>query len=441
MPDVTDLLLMQQKLRACASAVELGYLVVNESRKIIDYQCAVLWVPRQGLGRQQGHAAAVSGIPAIVPNTPFFDWIGEVCRATEGFGYERATPVSGVLFAPVIGQRWQEFLPAHGLWLPIGNAGQGGLLLTRGTPFSEADASLADYWAGAVSHALAAFDGRASRVPVLRSGSRARLALVVMLSLFILSMFLRVEQSVNAQAEIVPYNPQVVRSTLDGIIGQVKVKPNQLVGPDEVLLTFDATTIKTQLDVVRQELEIARAEYRRANQQGIADRRAATALPVLKARIEQREAELAYTLERMARTEIRAESQGIVILPDIQALEGKPVKIGEKLLVIAAPEAVEIEFWLAVGDSIALTDEARVVMFPNVAPDTAYSGNIRYVNFQAEVSPEGVFAFRGRASLSPDNQLPRIGWRGTVKIYGERVSVLYYLLRRPIAALRQWSGV
>ena len=34
----------------------------------------------------------------------------------------------------------------------------------------------------------------------------------------------------------------------------------------------------------------------------------------------------------------------------------------------------------------------------------------------------------------------RIGLRGTAKIYGERVLLGYYLLRRPLATVREWTG-
>ncbi|MNL84264.1 hypothetical protein D3C87_2121830 [compost metagenome] len=35
----------------------------------------------------------------------------------------------------------------------------------------------------------------------------------------------------------------------------------------------------------------------------------------------------------------------------------------------------------------------------------------------------------------------RLGLRGTARVYGEPVSLFYYLMRRPITALRQWTGV
>jgi len=44
-------------------------------------------------------------------------------------------------------------------------------------------------------------------------------------------------------------------------------------------------------------------------------------------------------------------------------------------------------------------------------------------------------------SLSADDALRvRIGLSGTAKLYGERAPRGHYLLRRPLAALREWTG-
>jgi hypothetical protein len=51
-----------------------------------------------------------------------------------------------------------------------------------------------------------------------------------------------------------------------------------------------------------------------------------------------------------------------------------------------------------------------------------------------------VLGYRLKASFADGTRIPRIGLRGTAKIYGEQVSLFYYLMRRPLAALRQLIG-
>lgn len=57
------------------------------------------------------------------------------------------------------------------------------------------------------------------------------------------------------------------------------------------------------------------------------------------------------------------------------------------------------------------------------------------------MSPGGVLGYRLKAALAAGTAPPRIGLRGTAKIYGDRVALIYYLLRRPLAAARQFFGV
>jgi len=45
------------------------------------------------------------------------------------------------------------------------------------------------------------------------------------------------------------------------------------------------------------------------------------------------------------------------------------------------------------------------------------------------------------ADIQHEDLPHRIGLRGTAKLYGEKVSLAYYLLRRPITFVRQHLGI
>ena len=66
---------------------------------------------------------------------------------------------------------------------------------------------------------------------------------------------------------------------------------------------------------------------------------------------------------------------------------------------------------------------------------------MRQTSYEAEVSPDDILAFRLKASFGEGTALPRIGLKGTAKIYGNRVPLFYYLMRRPISAVRQTLGL
>jgi hypothetical protein len=59
--------------------------------------------------------------------------------------------------------------------------------------------------------------------------------------------------------------------------------------------------------------------------------------------------------------------------------------------------------------------------------------------YEAQPTPGGQLAYRLDARF--DEAPPRIGLRGTAKLFGERAPLALYLLRRPLAGLRQSVGL
>jgi multidrug resistance efflux pump len=299
---------------------------------------------------------------------------------------------------------------------------------------------LLDYWRDALEHSVELLSHKKHSLFGRFRQLKTQAWLVIML-VFAGALMMPVSMSVLAPAEVVAKNPLVVRAPLEGVIDKVLVQPNQAVKRHTLLLSLDEVPLKSRLDVALQELEIAKAEYRRSEQASVMDRQAATEMPMLAARIEQHAAEVNYVRTLLKRIKIHATQAGVVIMQDAYELEGKPVKLGERLLTLAQPQQAEVEIWLAVGDSLEFADHTPVELFLNVNPETPYLTELRYVNFQAEMSPEGVFAFRTRADFSGSQPIPRLGLRGTAKIIGQQVPLYYYLFRRPWASVRQWLGL
>jgi hypothetical protein len=137
---------------------------------------------------------------------------------------------------------------------------------------------------------------------------------------------------------------------------------------------------------------------------------------------------------------VTAPRSGIALFADPNDWIGRPVTIGERLLEIADPNKSELEIWLPVADAITLNSGAEVDFFLNVAPDAPLHAKLRQTSYEAVLSPSGVLGYRLKAELTDPASPPRIGLRGTAKIYGDQVSLFYYLIRRPLAAARQLLG-
>jgi multidrug efflux pump subunit AcrA (membrane-fusion protein) len=258
-------------------------------------------------------------------------------------------------------------------------------------------------------------------------------ALAVVLSL-------PVTLSALAPAEVVPFKPAIVRAPLDGVVDHFLVEPNATVAAGQPLLDLDSRAIQNKLDVAGKELAVAEAEYRQAAQEAVFDDKSRAKLAVLKGRMDQRRADVAYAQSLLDRIHVTASRAGLALFEDPNDWIGRPVTIGEKLLEIADPAQAELEIWLPAADAITLKPGAAVELFLNVSPGAPLKAKLRQASYEATLSPSNLLGYRLKATLDDPAEAPRIGLRGTAKLYGERVSLFYYLARRPLAATRQFLG-
>ncbi len=427
------LLGLEEHTRRAANAAELAFIMVNDTREVVSYRQAALIIEGEGL-------RAVSGVSTVEPNAPFTLWLQRICRPLEG---ERPRPLGPSDLPPSDGIEWNEWLPPFGLWLPlIGRDGKrfGGLLLARDIAWEEPETALAAHACGAFAHAwevlhrpspLATWRQRIKTIP------RWRLKIAAFV---LVALLFPVRLSVLAPAEIVARDPAVIRSPLDGVVERVLVRPNQPVTEGDVLLELDRTSITGKLEVAKKALSTAQAEADQAIQQAFFDPKAKGQLAVVKGRIEERQAEVGQLEDLLARAVVKAPRAGLAVLDDPAGWQGRPVGVGEKIMAVAAPDDTEVEAWLAPADVIALEPKGPVTVFLNARPLSPVAARLTYVTYEALTQPDGTPAHRVRAALAPGQDGPRLGLKGTARLDGHRVPLLYWLMRRPLGVTRSFLG-
>ena len=95
---------------------------------------------------------------------------------------------------------------------------------------------------------------------------------------------------------------------------------------------------------------------------------------------------------------------------------------------------------MPVKDSITIKEGARVKVFLDIDPMNAIEGKVERFLYEPEKKSEDILAFKVLAFID-DKKLPRIGLRGSAKIYGEDVKLFFYLFRKPITTVRQFIGL
>ncbi|MDR6960727.1 multidrug resistance efflux pump [Pseudomonas brassicacearum] len=421
---------LERQTRAARTPAQLSYSLVNDGQALFGFRHAALLIA--------GKVQAVTGVSAVEPNAPFVAFVEQaVAQSFKQGVLNQARVIAAEGVSESIRADWQSLSAGQVFWLPlIDHQGQvfGGLWLARDLPWTPAEQVLLSQLGDTYSHAWLALQ---PRKPWRLRWTRKRQ--VALLALLLLGLLVPVRQSVLAPAEVVPLGGQVVAAPLDGVIAEFLVKPNQTVKNGDLLLRFESTSLKAQADVAQRALGVAEAELKANSQRSFADAESSSKIDLLAARVEQKRAERNYALELLKRSEVRAERDGIAVFADAERWLGKPVQTGERLMEIADPNQAELRIELAVGDAIALEPGAQVALFLDSDPLQRHLAWLERSAYEAQPTAAGQLAYRLDARF--DATAPRIGLRGTAKIFGDRAPLALYLLRRPLAGLRQSVGL
>ena len=439
---LSTLLQLEREARQARNLKELAFVFVNESKRLLDYRQAILW-QRTVSGKTR--IEAVSGVDSPDRNSPYLSYVRQLLNHLErGPDRKKCHLVDPAELPEKLQENREEWLDGPLLWCPLVTLDgrfPGGLLLMGENGWDEAQIAVMERLAEAYAHAWTALQG--AKPGIIRRLPRTwpRLTLqigLILLLLLVLDQSIRL--SVLAPVEIVPSEPFLVTSPLNGVIRQFHVRPNQEIKKGQLLFSLDDTVLRNDYEVAKKSLAVVRAEYQRITQKAFADAASRGRIHNLEAEIARKIAEVNYMAELLKQGEIRAERDGIAVFSDVNDWLGRPVSVGEKVLTIADPARIEADVRLAVEDAINLEPGAEVLIFLNIKPDSPLPGTLRQASYEAGLTPEGILAFRLKVALAAGN-LPRIGLRGTAKIYGDKVPVYYYLLRRPLTAVRQTLGI
>jgi hypothetical protein len=448
------LLDLSRRARQAGSARELGFLLVNDSHGLTPYRQAALWLADEGVH-------TLSGLVQVESNAPYALWLTQLCRHLAAAAPDATQALTSADLPPELAQHWAEWWPAHALWLalPTGKALPNnphevgaGLLLVRDVPWPTQTQTLLREWTDTWWHAFRAvyrprvgslqgwlkrFKGAFKRQPE-KSWWRQPAWRWSVLALAV--MVLPVRLTVMAPGELVPAHPVVVRAPLDGVVDVFHVQPNQSVKKEQPLFGFDEALIQSRLAVAAQTLATAETEYRQTSQQALMDAKFRPQLAMLTGKIEEKRTEVEFLNNQLTRARVLSPQDGVALFDDPAEWIGRPVTVGERIMRIAAPQDTEVEAWLPLGDAIALPPGAPVNLYLNASPLFAVTATLRYMAHDAVQRPDGGYAYRVRATLQAPTA-HRVGLKGTAKLNGAWVPLVYWVLRRPLASVRSALGV
>lgn len=434
------LLQLEKEARHAESEAAFRYVSVNRTRALVQHRQAVLL--RRSLDGAW-RVEAVSDVAVLERDAPFVRWLARLAGLLEAaVGTDKPAAVTAASVAEGERETWLEFCAPHGLWLPLRHPSGvllGALVLLRDRAFEDGEAVLGERIADTYAHAWRA--AAPTRWKRRVDHRRRRIILAAAVAVVLGALAFPVHQSALAPGQVVPRDAAVVSAPLDGVIEAFHVQPNQPVQAGDRLFSFEDAMLRNALAVAEEELAVAEAELRTATQGAFHDAEGRARLALLRSRVDLKRAERDWAAEQLSRVEVKADRPGLAVFHDANDWIGRPVATGEKVLVIADPQAVELRLHLAVADAIAVEPGAEVRLFLDVAPLEPLNATLLHAAYEPDLSSQQVLGYRVVARLDDGQVPPRIGLQGTAKIEGPRAPLVFHLFRRPLAAARQMLGL
>jgi multidrug efflux pump subunit AcrA (membrane-fusion protein) len=242
---------------------------------------------------------------------------------------------------------------------------------------------------------------------------------------------------------VVPQEPAAIAAKIDGVVEKVLVRPGQTVQSGQALVRLEPEVVLQERKAAQQALGEAYAKYLSARSGAVHDPRQRVVLPELTNHLRQEQARLALADFRARNLQIVAPAAGVAVLADPDEWAGKPVTVGERIMQVADPACSRVRIYLPLTDKIDFPPQAQVKVILNNDSASSRPAILRQVAAHATERPGAGSSFNAEADWQEGEQAGglSLGVSGTAVVYGERVPLLYWLLRRPLAALRGYCGI
>lgn len=435
---------LEIEARKCADLDALRFAIVNSTRRIAGYEQAFLAEPASDGAWRVTRASGVARIDANMPLLRTLSaWLGHpqhadlLCR-----GEPRRFELEGELAGWGLGG--EAIFAGQGFWQPIvGRDGRllAALLALKREAWRPQEIVLLAPLAGAYAHAWEALLPKVALALTKRARLPARRLLPALLGLAAgLALFTPVPMSALAPAEVVAAEPVIVTAPIDGVVEDIPVAAGSWVEAGTPILKLVDVKLRNELEVARRNLSVAEARHFKAVQSATSAQKDMQDLATARAEVDVARAELAYAAESLERTVVRAQTAGVLIYAAKSDWLGKPVATGERIMEIGDPKHTQVRIELPVSDSIVIEEGNAVALFLDGNPLWPIAARISRTSYRPVVSSDQQLVFRVHARFE-ESRSHRIGLHGMARVSGETVGLWFYLLRRPIASIRQRIGL
>ncbi|MDB5305103.1 MAG: HlyD family secretion protein [Phycisphaerales bacterium] len=248
---------------------------------------------------------------------------------------------------------------------------------------------------------------------------------------------------VSAPFQFAAIEPQTVSAPYDGYIGKIgrtedenhvsrKLKPGDRVKAGDVLLELDTMDMKTKRAEAQAEMQ---SQLKEAEKDRGDHKPAEMQIALDKAR--QAEAQWHYLQSQIDRAIIRAPRDGQILKGDLEDKLGAPVKTGDPLFEIGAPENLRVELSVSDRDMLDIKPNQTGRFATNALPDGKYDFTVDRIIPLGEPKEGGnVFKVYGTINASQVSESWRPGMAGEARVNVERRRIIWIWTHRLVDFLK-----
>ncbi len=420
---------------------DLCFRMLNNTIQLFPYKRAVLWA----FEGKQPKLTGISGQENVNPNSPLAElWNTIILSVKDNKSLQLLNNKSSGL--ENIWERLAEKTSGLSvMWVPIlvNDQLRAVLWLERwkddkwDSSECEIMSSLAQNYSLAWKH----FNRSSGLLNKIVSGkNRVFTAIVCPVVIFFL-YFQTISLRVVAPCEIIPKDQVLITAPLDGVVKEILIQPGDHVKKGDLLFNYESRIIIQELKVAQKEVEIIKSQYNRARLRAFKDNKAMEEIRSLKYRLEQEDVRLKLAVANSKYLEVHAPIDGICMVDNPEYWIGRPVQIGERIMLLFQAEKNKVRIYLPESDNILFDRKKPVKIILNADPASKHTAILSYISPQVSQTPQGGAAFIAEAEFKNRNTTIKVGSKGSAIVYGESVRLIYWLLRKPLAGFRLFFGI
>lgn len=431
---------------ATKSKEALFFNILNDTRHLIPYDRAYLF---EFTKNSQSKIAGISGEEKINKESPLVIKLNAIVKAIKTpESFQQLTEEAFTEEGQKYWSQWSNENNGSVFWVPIviDNKVAFGLWLEQwnhesfSLPHEDLIILLVNYLIPAFTIRWKELNERKKLASWL--GITKKKFVIAAICIAIVLLAIPVPLRVVAPCEVVPSEPFTIRAPLEGVIKEVVVTPGDTVTPHQPLFFYEDESFKQASRAEYNDFKAKQLEENTVVVRGLTTKEGLEKLPLVQIQKMKEGLEAKFSKYQLSKLKVSAPTSGIVIMDSPDNWRGRPVKIGEQILVLSDPKKTEVKIWIPESDIIPVDRGKEISIVLKSDPSQSYKAKILYIANEPEISKRNIISYQAKAEWvnAPPKDVS-IGATGNAILYGDQVSLMYFLFRKPWYTIRNLFGI